>query len=64
MVVKQEDNVLTNSLLEAHRLNSFYILEGKDKSFFNQLKKELESVLRFERAELKPDDMSSPLGCD
>lgn len=41
VVVKQNDQVLTNSLLEAHRLNSFYILEGKDKSFFNQLKEEL-----------------------
>jgi len=32
---------LTNSVLEAHRLNSPYILEGKDKSFVNQLKKDL-----------------------
>lgn len=29
---------LTNSILEAHRINSPYILEGKDKSVFNQLK--------------------------
>lgn len=42
VVVKQNDQVLTNSLQEAHRLNSFYILEGKDKSFFNQLKAELD----------------------
>jgi CRISPR-associated protein Csb1 len=41
VVVQQGDRVLTNSLLEAHRLNSFYILEGEDKSFFNQLKQEL-----------------------
>ena len=41
VVVKQGDEVLTNSLLEAHRLNSFYILEGKDKSFFNILREEL-----------------------
>jgi CRISPR-associated protein Csb1 len=41
VVVQQGDSVLTNSLLEAHRLNSFYILEGEDKSFFNQLKQEL-----------------------
>jgi len=33
---------LTNSVLEAHRLNSPYILEGKDKSFFNTLRKELD----------------------
>lgn len=32
---------LTNSVLEAHRLNSPYILEGKDKSFTDKLKKEL-----------------------
>jgi CRISPR-associated protein Csb1 len=42
VVVKQGDEVLTNSLLEAHRLNSFYIIEGKDKSFFDQLKRELD----------------------
>jgi CRISPR-associated protein Csb1 len=41
VVVQQGGQVLTNSLLEAHRLNSFYILEGEDKSFFNQLKQEL-----------------------
>ena len=33
---------MTNSVLEAHRLNSPYILEGKDKSFFNTLRKELD----------------------
>ncbi|MBN2508123.1 MAG: type I-U CRISPR-associated protein Cas7 [Verrucomicrobia bacterium] len=32
---------LTNSVLEAHRLNSPYILEGKDKSFLEKLKTEL-----------------------
>jgi len=43
VIVKRKDNqkVLTNSLLEAHRLNSFYILEGKDKSFLNTLIEEL-----------------------
>lgn len=43
-VVKVKDkagNALTNSLLEAHRLNSPYILEGKDKSFLATLQKEL-----------------------
>jgi len=39
--VTQDGKTLTNSVLEAHRLNSPYILEGKDKSFFNTLKKEL-----------------------
>ncbi len=32
---------LTNSVLEAHRLNSPYILEGKDKKFLETLKREL-----------------------
>ncbi|HQU17350.1 MAG TPA: type I-U CRISPR-associated RAMP protein Csb1/Cas7u, partial [Gammaproteobacteria bacterium] len=32
---------LTNSVLEAHRINSPYILEGQDKTVFNQLKNEL-----------------------
>jgi CRISPR-associated protein Csb1 len=41
VVVKQNSEVLTNSLLEAHRLNSYYILEGEDKTFFNLLKEEL-----------------------
>lgn len=34
----------TNSILEAHRLNSPYILEGKDKRIFNLLKEELSSM--------------------
>jgi len=40
-VTDTNGNQLTNSLLEAHRLNSPYILEGKDKSFLELLKKEL-----------------------
>ena len=32
---------LTNSLIEAHRLNSPYILEGKDRSVFDKLKERL-----------------------
>jgi len=39
--VVQDDNVLTNSILEAHRLNSPYILEGKDKSFLDRFAKEV-----------------------
>lgn len=31
---------LTNSVLEAHRINSPYILEGQDKSVFNKLKQD------------------------
>lgn len=39
---KADDKALTNSILEAHRLNSPYILEGGDKTFFDHLKQELE----------------------
>ncbi|MCF8037652.1 MAG: type I-U CRISPR-associated protein Cas7, partial [Desulfobacteraceae bacterium] len=40
-VVDEQGKPLTNSVLEAHRLNSPYILEGKDKSVFDMLKAEL-----------------------
>lgn len=40
-VVDQDGKVITNSVLEAHRLNSPYILEGSDKTFLNRLKEEL-----------------------
>ena len=41
ILVKQPDGKrLTNSILEAHRINSPYILGGKDKSVFNQIKKD------------------------
>jgi CRISPR-associated protein Csb1 len=43
-LVKVEDKKgqpLTNTVLEAHRINSPYILEGKDKSVFNMLKTDL-----------------------
>ncbi|HWB09927.1 MAG TPA: type I-U CRISPR-associated RAMP protein Csb1/Cas7u [Pirellulales bacterium] len=36
----QDGSHLTNSILEAHRINSPYILEGTDKSVFDTLKKE------------------------
>lgn len=40
--VKDKDGKpLTNSVLEAHRINSPYILEGQDKTIFNKLKNEL-----------------------
>ena len=44
-VVKVRDKAgkpLTNSVLEAHRLNSPYILEGKDKTFLKSLQAELQ----------------------
>ncbi len=40
-VVDEEGKKLTNSVLEAHRINSPYILEGKDKTVFDLLKKRL-----------------------
>lgn len=40
-VVDEHNQPKTNSVLEAHRLNSPYILEGKDKSVFNVLKSRL-----------------------
>jgi CRISPR-associated protein Csb1 len=42
LVVDKDRKPLTNSVLESHRLNSPYILEGKDKSFFNTLRSELD----------------------
>ena len=42
ILVKQNGEVLTNSLLESHRINSPYILESGDKTFFEQLKQELD----------------------
>ncbi len=38
--VTKDGKNFTNSILEAHRINSPYILEGKDKAVFSQLKKE------------------------
>ena len=43
-VVDEKGTPLTNSLLEAHRLNSPYILEGKDKTVVELLKKRLASM--------------------
>jgi CRISPR-associated protein Csb1 len=40
-VTNRSGTPITNSLLEAHRLNSPYILEGTDKTFFTALRKEL-----------------------
>lgn len=42
VLVKQGGQVLTNSVLEAHRLNSPYILE--DRSFFERLRGELSAL--------------------
>lgn len=39
--VERKGEYLTSSITEAHRINSPYLLEGKDKSFFNELKSAL-----------------------
>lgn len=46
---------LTNSILEAHRLNSPYILEGKDKSVFNRIK---DDTVRFEKGPVNLRDLA------
>ncbi len=38
---KDKPKFLTDSMLEAHRINSPYLLEGKDRKFFDNLKTEL-----------------------
>lgn len=43
LVKNKNGEAITNSILEAHRINSPYMLEGSDKTFFNKLKKELEA---------------------
>ena len=43
-VVDRAGKPLTNSLIEAHRLNSPYILEGKDKTVFDLLKNRLAAM--------------------
>ena len=43
-VIDAQNQPLTNSVLEAHRLNSPYILEGKDKSVLDILKNRLAGV--------------------
>jgi CRISPR-associated protein Csb1 len=40
-VTDSAGKMVTNSVLEAHRLNSPYILESKDRTFFDRLKAEL-----------------------
>jgi len=39
--VTREGDFLTDTILESHRLNSPYLLEGRDKTFFNRLKDDL-----------------------
>lgn len=41
VTVTRKGKFLTDSMLESHRINSPYLLEGKDRTFFNGLKSEL-----------------------
>jgi CRISPR-associated protein Csb1 len=41
VTVNRKGKFLTDSILEAHRINSPYLLEGSDKTFFNKIKEEL-----------------------
>lgn len=41
VTVNRKGEFLTDSMLEAHRINSPYLLEGSDKTFFNKIKEEL-----------------------
>lgn len=41
VTVTRKETFLTDSMLEAHRINSPYLLEGKDRKFFDNLKAEL-----------------------
>jgi CRISPR-associated protein Csb1 len=41
VTVKRKGAFLTDSMLESHRINSPYLLEGKDKTFLERLKAEL-----------------------
>ena len=51
-VVDADHKPLTNSVIEAHRLNSPYILESKDRKFADLLKKRL-AELNFGRVDLR-----------
>jgi CRISPR-associated protein Csb1 len=48
VVIKQgpESRFLTSSVIDSHRLNSPYILESRDRSFFDTLKQELGALER------------------
>ena len=43
-VTNKDGKAVTNSVLEAHRLNSPYILEGKDRTVFDMLKERLANM--------------------
>lgn len=44
--VLQDGDFLTNSVMESHRINSPYILEGEDAGFFDMLKEETNALAK------------------
>jgi CRISPR-associated protein Csb1 len=67
-VERQENGApkfLTDSIIEAHRLNSPYIIEGKDKSFFNQIREELGAMEQgiIDRQKLTQVLLKYDIGC-
>lgn len=56
IVVRQGDKNLTNSILEAHRINSPYILEGGDKGVFDKIKNEAAGL---ETGPFRPRDLAT-----
>ena len=57
-VEDKEGKTLTSSLIEAHRLSSPYILEGKDKSIFNLLR---ERLAKFEEGRVNLGELAKVL---
>jgi CRISPR-associated protein Csb1 len=51
-VVDKEGKLLTNSILESHRINSPYILESTDQAFFEKLSKDL-GIMKTGRVDLQ-----------
>ena len=51
-VIDKDGKPLTNSILESHRINSPYILESKDKTFFERIKSDL-GVMETGRVDLQ-----------
>lgn len=56
LVIDGNGKKLTNSVLEAHRINSPYILEGADKTVFERLKREAAGL---EIGPVKPRDLAT-----
>ena len=54
VTINRHGEFLTDTMLEAHRLNSPHLLEASDKSFFNKLKEELGGLVEgpIDRAKL------------